>query len=168
MAIFDVGEATGNYALDEGMYDAILASIEDWVPDPNKPRNMEYGDKDQLVITYRLTQDSVPLEWEDGSEATKRQWVNKVGKLTPQSTLYGLFSTLLNDGQPLDKERQYDTAELVNLPCQIFWGAYTGKDGSRKFKIQSVSAPKKKATAAGLRPKPVQDQIDVDAEIAKL
>lgn len=161
MATFAVGADTA-YALDEGIYDAELATIEDAVRDPNKPSI--YGDKAQFIFTYQLLDESGhELAWDDGTPATKKEWINKVGALTPKSTLYGRFSALLNSGQPLDPEKEYDTNDLLHQRCQVVWGGYVGDDGSRKHKIKDVLPPKRRAAAGGLRRKPAEDEpIDPD------
>lgn len=156
MPSFGVGEAA--FDLDEGLYDALIQSIKPAIPDPNKPRDPRF-DKPQLVITYLLTE----VERDDGSEITRRQYVNEVAALTPKSTLYSLFSTFLHDGGPLDKARQYDTDELIDKRCQIFWGSYVGEKGDKKMKILSVSAPKRqKAGAGAVRRRSADEPIDPD------
>lgn len=168
-SVYD-GPLGGDYNLEEGLYQARLIKIEDAIRDPNAPPS-PYGDKDQWTFAYHLKDDDGNfLEWADGTEATKREWVTKPNKLTTNSKLYERFSALLNDGQPLSKERQWEVDDLVGVDCQIYWGPYVGADGTRKFKIQSVSAPKKKAAAGGgLRSRAVKDQqMDPDEELAKL
>jgi hypothetical protein len=157
MPSFSVGESME--ALEEGIYAARIQSIESVIVDPNRPPS-KYGDKPQLVVTYAIL--DVPKN-DDGSYFTRRQYANEVATLTPKSTLYGLFSQILEDGGPLDKERQYSTDELINKPCQIFWGTYVGDDGTSKMKILKVSPPKKQAAAAGVRRRAVEEP---DAEVA--
>lgn len=156
----------GALDLEEGQYAAVIQRIEPVVRDPNQPQNSAYGDKDQLVITWKLTE----VESESGDDITRRQYVNDVGALTPRSNLYKVFSAVLNNGQPLDKGVDYDTDQLVGKQAQIYWGAYVGLDGTTKQKILTVSPAKSSKPGNGTIRRKVSEneQIDTDEALSKL
>ncbi len=143
--------------LAEGQYAAIIDSIE-----VQKPQPGARFDKDQLVITWKLTE----VEREDGSDITRRQYVNDVGALTPRSNLYKIFSAVLNDAKPLEKDVNYDTDQLIGKPGLIFWGSYVGEDGTTKQKILTVSPPKKQTAGAGTIRRKVADDEQIDTDKA--
>ena len=139
MPTFTVG--TDQDPLAEGMYPARIASIEPVIIDVNNPPRF---DKPQSCITWELTE----VEHDDGSAITRRQYVNDVQSLTPKSNWYGVFSNVLNNGQPLEKDASYSTDNLLGKEAIIFWGSYIGEDGTSKMKILKVSPAKPKAAAA--------------------
>ncbi len=160
MPSYTVGDAL---ELEEGQYPATIQSIEP--VDRGEQQNTLY-DKDQLVITWLLTD----VMRDDGSDITRRQYINEVGALTPRSNLYKIFSAVLNDGKPLDKTGNYDTDDLIGKPAVIFWGNYVGQDGTTKQKILTVSPPKKTAAAAGVRRKvaDAEEPAEVEGAIANI
>jgi hypothetical protein len=160
MAVYTVSEGAADLA--EGQYPAVIEKIETQAPQPGSR-----FDKPQLIITWKLTD----VEREDGSDITRRQYVNDVATLTPKSGLYKLLSTVLNNGEPLAKDVDYDTDDLIGKPGVIFWGAYVGEDGSQKFKILQVSPAKKAGGSGAIRRKAQiasSEQIDPDQEIDDL
>lgn len=163
LATYTVGE--GATELEDGQYTAVIDSVEPVVQDPNQQR---LYDKDQLVITWKLTD----VEREDGSDITRRQYVNDVAALTPRAGLYKVFSAVLNNGDPLEKGVNYDTSQLIGKPAVIFWGTYVGADGTNKQKVLTVSPPKSAKSGSGTIRRKVSDedssQIDVDEALSKL
>lgn len=140
--------------LDEGMYPARIISIEPVPIDVNNPPRF---DKPQRVILWELTE----VEHDDGTSITRRQYVNDVQSLTPKSNWYAVFSNVLNNGQPLEKDATYNTEDLLNREAVIFWGSYVGEDGTSKMKILKVSPGKPKAAAAGgVRRKTSTEDVD--------
>ena len=151
MPTFRVGDDQD--PLEEGQYPARIISIEPVTIDPNNPPRFDHA---QSAITWELTE----VERDDGSPITRRQYVNDVKSLTPKSGWYGIFAQVLNGGQPLEKDKEYSTDDLLQKEAVIFWGSYVGEDGTHKMKILNVSPAKKQAVAAGVRRKITNDEID--------
>ena len=116
--------------LDPDMYDAVVKSVEEAEPsnspfDKGLPREM---------ITYRL-RDEVD---DEGKPLTLRQWVTIYPKLRPKQALYGVIKNLLNDGDDLQEDEDWDTADLVGKACRVQWGQ---KEKGEGMGITAVYGP---------------------------